>query len=1165
MRVTTFVKQMLPPGMRPLARRMHVAVLERLYPGVTFADEAPPGLYVPTLELAEAWGEMPAGRNGATALREAIRPAMLHALPEREAWRAAWERLGPERCRVIVSEAQRAAGQRFDVLGSGLQDLGPHIDWHVDFKTGAQWKLLPIANVPIIHDAPGADIKVPWELSRFYHAPVLGVAHLLTGEAFYARAYVRHVTDWIRNNPLGFGPNWVCAMEAAIRVGNWIAALPYVLPDPLVTDEFLEMLLVNVFEHGRHIRGHLEGTDALRSNHYLADLQGLIYTGLQFPRSEEARGWVAFAAGELEREILAEVFPDGTDFEASTAYHRLCLELFLGPALLCRQNGVELSAAFWSRLKAMFDAVRALIDGDGHVPLIGDNDSGRLHRMVRRDDGDLGYLLPIGAVLFGDPDLKLPGVPFSEEAMLCLGPDGFEAFERLETGAWPDASAALPDSGWYVLRAGEECLHLSCGPNGQPFRDPAPGAPKWNGGHAHNDKLSLTYTIGGTEVLVDPGQYCYTSDQALRNHSRSTASHNVAQVNGLEQQRLRSDYLFNIHDERAAATVLRWAPESDGDLFVGEHCGFVEGAGVRCRRSISIAPGGGFRVVDSFPPADPARAGDPIDVVLHFHAAPGHEIVAVGRDRWRIGTTAEIGLAADVEATGYVDTDFVAPAYGERVEASVLRVAVRIAAGDEIAWTLRPTGHHRPGAALSRRRTNTPPFIEARVTSRQLRPKPHVGVVDHATPATTGRGSPGGPILYTRLDYWNSRSVSGGSFGHTAHVIRAFDAMGFRVVVAAGFYMPMVDPTRVSTVVLRGPDIDPAETDYERQFFEANRSMGPAYERLVERLRPAFIYERLVVGNHVAARTAQRFDVPYVLEYNGSEIWARRHWAKDPYRHEADMTEIEERQVRAADLVVVVSEPLRAELIGRGVHPERILVNPNAVDPVEFDPARRADEGRALRRRLGFGDGEIVIGFIGTFGAWHGIDVLAAALPAIVAADPRIRVLLIGDGGLRPIVERAIGQAGIGGRVVLTGLVPQDQAPVHLAACDMFLSPHHTLPDDDRPFFGSPTKLLEYMAMDRPTVASALGQIETILSPALRVADIAGADPATTDALGVLVAPGNERELALAIAELVRRPDLGRAIAANAKRRVVAQHTWDDHVRRIADRLDAIVGAAVPV
>src|SRR5262249_24115414 len=145
--------------------------------------------------------------------------------------------------------------------------------------------------------------------------------------------------------------------------------------------------------------------------------------------------------------------------------------------------------------------LRSLMNPAGRVSLIGDNDSGRLHRLARREDNDFRYLMPIGAVLFSNSLLRLPDVPFSEEALFYLGSAGAAAYAELPTGGPEEESSALPDSGWYVLRRPGEYLQAVCGPNGQKFTDPPPGHPLWNGGHAHNDKLSVTYTVGGQEIL----------------------------------------------------------------------------------------------------------------------------------------------------------------------------------------------------------------------------------------------------------------------------------------------------------------------------------------------------------------------------------------------------------------------------------------------------------------------------------------------------------------------------------------------------------------------------------------------------------------------------------------------------------------------------------------
>jgi glycosyltransferase involved in cell wall biosynthesis len=183
--------------------------------------------------------------------------------------------------------------------------------------------------------------------------------------------------------------------------------------------------------------------------------------------------------------------------------------------------------------------------------------------------------------------------------------------------------------------------------------------------------------------------------------------------------------------------------------------------------------------------------------------------------------------------------------------------------------------------------------------------------------------------------------------------------------------------------------------------------------------------------------------------------------------------------------------------------------------------------------------GEVVIGFIGTFGKWHGAEMLARAFARLAAERPdlrgRIRLLMIGDGLTRPEAERALREAGAADRAVFTGLVPQDQGAAHLAACDILASPHVVNPDGSR-FFGSPTKLFEYMAMGRPIVASKLDQIGDVLRE---------------DETALLVPPGDAAALARALATLVADADTRRRLGDAARRDAVAKHSWTAHVRRI--------------
>jgi glycosyltransferase involved in cell wall biosynthesis len=183
----------------------------------------------------------------------------------------------------------------------------------------------------------------------------------------------------------------------------------------------------------------------------------------------------------------------------------------------------------------------------------------------------------------------------------------------------------------------------------------------------------------------------------------------------------------------------------------------------------------------------------------------------------------------------------------------------------------------------------------------------------------------------------------------------------------------------------------------------------------------------------------------------------------------------------------------------------------------------------------------VLIGFVGTFGAWHGAETLARA--AVLAAGrpegDRLRYLFIGDGPRRNETERIFADAGLARVAHFAGLVPQDRTPSLVLACDVCVAPHVPNEDGTR-FFGSPTKLFEYMASGRAVLASELDQIGEVLEH---------------DETAWLVPPGDERALGEGLLLLASDPALRARLGRAARARAIETHSWDAHVERILDRL----------
>jgi glycosyltransferase involved in cell wall biosynthesis len=261
--------------------------------------------------------------------------------------------------------------------------------------------------------------------------------------------------------------------------------------------------------------------------------------------------------------------------------------------------------------------------------------------------------------------------------------------------------------------------------------------------------------------------------------------------------------------------------------------------------------------------------------------------------------------------------------------------------------------------------------------------------------------------------------------------------------------------------------------------------------------------------------------------------------------------------------IVVVSTALAEELVARGIERQRIVAYPNCVDLEHYSPDTVKPGARvALRARHGLSPDAMVVGFVGTFGRWHGATVLAAAIKKMVGHDrdwleqEDVRFLLVGDGLLMNEVRELIGSDEFAPWVTFTGLIPQTETVEYLAAADVLVSPHVPNADGSK-FFGSPTKLFEYMAMAKGIVASDLDQIGEVLSAGIRIWETPIA-VRKENATAILVRPGNVDDLIESVKLLVLNPELRNRLGANAQREVIAKYTWHHHVSAILNSIEGI-------
>lgn len=516
------------------------------------------------------------------------------------------QQLFPTETEKLIEQANRIANEHcWSLLGFGSKCFGKgEIDWNRDPLSGFQWPLDYHADLNLFR-GDGSDARVLWELNRLSHLITLGRAYAVSRDERLSAEFLKQVRSWRRQNPVGLGPNWNCAMEVALRAMNLLAASSLFLHSTTIDEDALAELLTMFDQHGRHIRRNLEFSHIATSNHYMCDVAGLLWLGIMLPELKDASARREFGLRELLNEMDKQILPDGADSESSTGYHRLKLELLLYSLVLCRENGIEIDQKYWAKLRAMAEYTRAYLRPDGRAPLIGDSDSGQVLPIVKRDGDDHTYVLAIADAVFGTHAAGLR----TEEALWILGAQGVR---NLDSAPSPEAtqSKAFPNAGIYILRQDDLYLLFNasgCGLNGR-------------GSHGHNDALSIEVSACGTSFIVDPGSYVYTHDLRERHLFRSTAYHSTVQVDGFEQNTTDQQMPFVMGDE-AHPRPVSWEINDEFDLVVAEHDGYERVVpAVTHRRSVRFDKRNRFWLIE-----DKLTGVGSHEFAFRFHLAPGLE------------------------------------------------------------------------------------------------------------------------------------------------------------------------------------------------------------------------------------------------------------------------------------------------------------------------------------------------------------------------------------------------------------------------------------------------------------------------------------------------------------------------------------------------------------
>lgn len=286
------------------------------------------------------------------------------------------------------------------------------INWHCDQVSGFTWspKELSQKALSTIGKLPGVDIKQPWELSRLQHLPFLAQSIKHLDEDMGKKLCLEindQILDFLINNPLGMGVNWACPMDVAIRVSNIICTYWMIKSQQgELSSEFEEILINYITLHRDFILRHIEYNSVRpenNNNHYLSNLSGILFSCIFL---NDVKSMKIFHKVSLQfLDCIDHQFnDDGSNFEASTSYHRLSSELVIYPvALILGWKGRSWTEQWLGqdrilKIYKMGKFTEAITKPNGDVIQIGDNDSGRYFKLdlvgelITNKDAESKYL-----------------------------------------------------------------------------------------------------------------------------------------------------------------------------------------------------------------------------------------------------------------------------------------------------------------------------------------------------------------------------------------------------------------------------------------------------------------------------------------------------------------------------------------------------------------------------------------------------------------------------------------------------------------------------------------------------------------------------------------------------------------------------------------------------
>lgn len=616
--------------------------------------------------------------------------ALFPGLADHQATVSALRDLVPDAEGDVVSRAERMLAGDFDLLGHRGVHYALPIDWHCDPISGVRAPAEHWSRIAYLDPGVAGDHKALWEINRHQILVTLGQAWWYTGDERFANAAAHWVTTWMDDNPPKIGVNWASSLEIAFRAMSWCWLLQMTKHAVAFDERLFTRMIGHLYRSARHLERYLS-TWFSPNTHLTGEALGLYVIGRQLAPLADAERWRRTGLEVLLEQLPRHVRSDGVYFEQSTYYQRYTCDFYLQLLVLTEGPEPTVAARIRERLRKAVECLQAITRPDGTMPLIGDDDGGRLLFLDGRSGADVRSCLATAAVLFGRGDFAWVAQGPSSEIVWLLGPQGAARWRALDRRPPTTGSRAFLAGGLVTMRNGwsptASLLVFDGGPHGID-----------NCGHSHADALAFDLTANGIPVFVDPGTCTYTTSPAWRDAFRSTIVHNAVALNGESSSEMSGPFSWR---SQAHSTIERFLATPLVDYVEGTHDGY-ERPGIHAEvvRGILFVKDGYWIIRDRVVTAARLTISTTLQCAPGLRVAQDGATATVSDDSGKILHVHQFGPALDASLVA----GWVSPAYGVKVEAPCLRATTHVVGGATIETvlvldTLTATVHRRRGRA----------------------------------------------------------------------------------------------------------------------------------------------------------------------------------------------------------------------------------------------------------------------------------------------------------------------------------------------------------------------------------------------------------------------------------------------------------------------------------